>query len=432
MKTALLKALRTVHRKDSWSFRQDVFDDLTSRKPLIQAVRGVHAALGDSRAGALMVAGYALGSYLGVREPPGEAPLLAVNAYNNERRQLDWIEGLLGPGVMERVGLDAKAALSREGAAALLALAAHPGDVRRGLSLIRRVNAGGNFLVACRVASTLGYYARFRALLDRHPARVTLVSSDTNPYAMGLSYAARALGRRTAYVTHGHIPDGPPPLDFDLSLLDGPAVRRVYEEMGPTRGEVVYKGAEGEYRPMDTRRLRGSGLTVGVFLSLITDWDALAAELADLRARVRPARLLIRLHPNRIVRPANYEALLGAPAAGLELSLGESVLLDDARRCDVVYAGNSSCHLTLLKYGVPTVYTRGLDKVPHDFYRFLAEGIVPELARAGDLDAAAVAGFYEDPGWAERFAFFDASYQREQAELDRAVVEALRALIGAG
>jgi len=434
MKTALLKALRTVRNKDAWSFRQAVFRDLASRKPAVRAAVGAHRALGASRASTLLVSTYGLSSYLGVRAPDGGAPVLAVNAYRNEERQLDWLTGLLGEGAIDRIALDPTAALSREGLAALAALLAHPGDLRRALRVIHRFNAEGNFLVSCRVASTLGYYLRLKPLLAAHPARVTLVSSDTNPYAMGLSYAARALGRPTIYVTHGHIPDGPPPLDFDLSILDGPAVLRVYEDMGPTRGAVVYKGAEGDQRPMDTSGLRaaarGGELNVGVFLSLMLDWDTIGPLLRAVRERLNPARLLVRLHPNRIIRPDDYRARLLADELGLEISTGDSVLLADAERCDVVLTGNSSCHLTLLKYGVPTVYSRRLDTVPHDFYRFISERMVIEAAQLDALDPAAVADFYDDPGWAARFAFFDASYGRAQSELDAVVAEAVRALAG--
>ena len=437
MKTALLRALRTVRNKDAWSFRQAVFQDLASRKPAVRAAVGVHRALGASRASTLLVSAYGLSSYLGVRAPGGGAPVLAVNAYRNEERQLDWLAGLLGEGAIDRVQLDARAALSREGLAALADLLAHPGDVRRALRVIHRFNAEGNFLVSCRVASTLGYYLRLKPLLAAHPARATLVSSDTNPYAMGLSYAARDLGRPTIYVTHGHIPDGPPPLDFDLSILDGPAVLRVYEDMGPTRGAVVYKGAEGACRPMDTSGLRaarraprGGDLNVGVFLSLMLDWDTIGPLLRAVRERLNPARLLVRLHPNRIIRPDDYRERLLADELGLEISTGDSVLLADAERCDVVLTGNSSCHLSLLKYGVPTVYNRQLDTVPHDFYRFIAERMVLEVPELSALDPSAVADFYDDPGWAARFAFFDASYGRAQSELDAAVTEAVRALAG--
>jgi hypothetical protein len=90
--------------------------------------------------------------------------------------------------------------------------------------------------------------------------------------------------------------------------------------------------------------------------------------------------------------------------------MGEKVLLQDAKLCDVVLAGNSSCHLSLLRYGVPTFYVAGLDQVPHDFYRFLELGIVPAFDKVEAVDLPKLATFYGDPQWSERFTFFDAGY----------------------
>ena len=57
-------------------------------------------------------------------------------------------------------------------------------------------------------------------------------------------------------MTHGHVAEGPPALDFDLCLLDGPVVRDVYARAGPIRGRVTFKGSEGTVRRMDASRLR--------------------------------------------------------------------------------------------------------------------------------------------------------------------------------
>jgi hypothetical protein len=246
---------------------------------------------------------------------------------------------------------------------------------------------------------------------------------------MGLAYAARSQNLPTVYIPHGHIPEGPPTLDFDLNLLDGPALRTVYEEMGPIQGAVVFKGAEGQYRPMNTTGLQDAGnLTLGIFMSLIVDWPRFARLLRGLQEHVQPKRILLRLHPNKVVRdPATQEALRGIPS--LEVSEGTEILLKDAEQCDLVVAGNTSCHLTLLKYGVPTVYLHGMDAVPHDFYRFIQHRIIPAIQEPDALSISAVRDFYEAPDWRERFRFFDPSYAADQAALDRDVGRAIHDLL---
>lgn len=426
----LSRALRVVAAKDRGAFRNAVFEDLSSHRPTVRLARAAHRVLGKGRLSSLLVAGYGLKSFLAVAPPARRAPIVTVAAYANEKRQFADLAAILGREALAAISIE-NGALARPAAwGALGAALAHPRTVRRAFRIIHRVNRREGFLVACRLASTLGYYLRFVRLLPATRARAVLVSSDSNPYAMGLCAAARRQRMATLYVTHGHIPDGPPRLDFDLSILDGSAVLRVYEESGPVGGAVVFKGAEGRYGPMRTGGLRGGRLAIGVFLSLISDWARLAGLLAEIQRSLRPARLLVRFHPNELVRPRDALARLGR-VPGLMVSRAERVLLDDAAQCDLVIAANSSCHLTALKLGVPTVHLHGLDAVPHDFYRFLRHRMVFECARVADIDPLRIAEFYEDPGWARRFAFFDASYPgADRGPLVRAAVAALVPEVG--
>lgn len=419
---SLRRALETVAFKDSQPFRQRVFDYLAGHQPAVRlarrAYRGLrHGPLEALPLSTLFVGVYGLRAFLCLELPEGHR-LVALGEYRNEERQFAWLEQVLGEPIgRARVGsellgrpesLQALGRLVRQGAA--LAEAA---------ALVRELDREhGDFLVGARVAATAGVYLRVAQRLQEHPLTAVLVSSDSNPLAMGAAWAARAAGRRTIYVTHGHIPDGPPRLDFDLSIVDGPAVLRVYDDSQGRAGAVVFKGAEGGYRPMHTSGLRADRpLVLGIFMSLIVDWARFAPLFDEIRAVLRPAKIILRLHPNQAIRdPRALDHLdLDDPALDVpvEVSLGETVLTDEAARCDLVLVGNSSAHLTLLRFGVPTACLAGMDLVPHDFYRFLRQRIVPELQRIEELDRAAIAAFYEDPAWAERFRDFDASYQRE-------------------
>src|SRR4029079_13998179 len=140
------------------------------------------------------------------------APIWAVGAYRNEARQFDWMGRLLPSGTIGRVRIDAFA-----GATAILAAVralGSPRAFRRCLRIVRRYDRRHDFLVSCRVASTLAYYPRFRFLLAACPPRDTLVSTDSNPYGIGLAFAGKSIGVPAIYVPHGHIPDGPPRLHF--------------------------------------------------------------------------------------------------------------------------------------------------------------------------------------------------------------------------
>jgi hypothetical protein len=426
----MLTALRIVIEKDSGPFRQAVFDDVAQLHPAVRFARRVHRALGRSPLSTLWVGLYGLKAFLTAEQPRANAPVWAVAAYRNERRQFDWIGSLLPAGRIAALRIDSLTLLRGGAAAAFVRMLLHPRDAIRVLRIIGRINKRSDFLVACRAASLLGYAVRIAGDFSRRRPRAVLVSTDSNPYGLALAFAAKRKGIPSIYVTHGHIPAGPPRLHFDLSVLDGPALERVYSERAPIGGAVVYKGAEGEYRPMSTRNLRGPRANIGVFLSLRTDWPRLGEVLREMKRRLGPDRMVVRMHPNELVRPSNaLQSLAGID--GAEISRGETILLADAARCDVVFAAGSSCHLTLLRYGVPTASVDGLDLVPKDFYGFERARIVPHFRGVEEIDLAAIAAFYEDPDWAARFGQFDASYPGRdtgpdvRAAIGRVVPEAL-------
>lgn len=410
----LERACAIVAFKDAQPLRRALFAKLASRRPMIRAALAVWERLGASPAATAFVSALAAKAFLEVRFP-ADGRVLAVSAYPNEARQFRALQALDPTLSIKAITLDP---------AAIRAGAPVPplSDSSEAWSLVHRYARQGDFLVAARVASTVGYYLRMRRDLERSRARVVLVSSDTNPYAVALAGAARALRRKTCFVTHGHVAEGPPALDFDLSLLDGPAVLAVYERAGPVRGEVVYKGAEGATRPMDTSGLKRGVRTLGVFVSILVDWRRLGPRIAELRRVFRPESVLLRLHPNPDMRAGDWSDHVDL--GGVQISEGDRAITDDAGLCDLVAAGNSSAHLSVLKYGVPTIYVPGLDEAGEDYYGFVSDGLL-----TASVEPREIAAFYEEPGWARRFARFDAGWPDRQGECDLAVTAALRRLL---
>jgi hypothetical protein len=422
----LSRALEIVAHKDSGAFRQSVFGTLARQRVTVRLARAVYQRLAGSAVGAMFVTAYGAKSYLAVRRSKLARELLAVAAYPNEMRQIVHIDGLMGGGKVAFLDISNRTLLSPRAYAALWSLPA-----RELFSLVRD-RRDSDFLVACRIASTAGYYFRFRQLLGKDTPRAILTSSDSNPYAMALVAAARECAIPAAYVAHGHIPEGPPRLWYDLSFLDGPATLGVYERSQGYEGKIVFRGAEGEFRPMRLKPLEAKRpLRVGVFASLIVDWARFARILRNMHSTLQPERVLVRLHPNQVIRDPAVPRWLGV-FPWVELSGGEQVLTCDASKVDLVIAGNTSAHLTVLKFGIPSVYLPGLDSVPHDFYRFLEKRIVPELTGVEMLSPQEIAAFYRDPSWARRFAEFDASYGRRAADLDADVRSALSRLLARG
>ena len=68
-----------------------------------------------------------------------------------------------------------------------------------------------------------------------------------------------------------------------------------------------------------------------------------------------------------------------------------------------------------------------LDRFAHDYYGFLADGLVSDAA-----PLESIATFYTDPSWPTRFARYDAAYPGEQAARDADVARALAELARRG
>lgn len=432
---ALVRALRTVRFKDSQPFRQSMFTYLAGRRRLVGVVLAGHALVRGSAVATLAISAYGLLPLFTTTAPTAPARVWAVGVYRNEQRQFDFVARCLGEGRVARVGTRPNLRSVLSGLVGLAGVIGAPSTARRYRALVRRSDRERGFLVACRVAATFGYYCRALDLLDHAGSGVStvLVSSDSNPYAMGFVAAARQRGLNVAYIPHGHLPEEPPVLDADLALFDGPALEAVYRRAGPLTATIVYKGAEGDYRPMRTAGLGGRRFTLGIFMSILVDWAAFGGLLTRIDAALRPERIVVRFHPNTTIRdPAARRHVPALPH--LEFSDGATILTDDAARCDLVLAGNSSCHLTLLKFGVPTAYVRGLDVVPHDFYRFISDGLIPGFDRPEDLDVRRVAAFFEAPTWAETYRTYDATYPAADSSsllADAAVSQAITAAFDA-
>ena len=207
MDAALKAAVSIVAQKDKGSFRQHVFADLAGRRWMIRLARALHRWLGVGTASTLLVSLYGVTSHLKVAPLSGAVPIVGVGVYRNEQRQLDYIRRCLRGLALEQFRLSTLRLFNPFIWLGFLWSLRHFAMVRGCFRLIARYNAEGDFLVACRVASTVGYYLRFQALLRECEPKGVLVSSDSNPYAMGLAYAARNEKLKTLYINHGHIPD---------------------------------------------------------------------------------------------------------------------------------------------------------------------------------------------------------------------------------
>lgn len=407
----LYRALKVVIYKDSNSFRQFVFNELAARTLSISLVINVYKFM-PSPIKTLMILIYGAKSYLFTGRVKGNSPILYSVQYKNEKRKMKLIKDSVPDLAMEGLNSNLFNLLDPKSFLKFLGLILDG----RVLRILARVSKKYDFLVACRSSSTLFYYLKITQMPLSPRVKYSLVSSDTNPYALGLSFALKAKGRESIYITHGHLPEDPPRDYFDYSLFDGEAVVDVYRRSGKIAGEYFLIGAEGVYNKLDLSGFQKENPVIGVFLSLVTDWNELIHLLEKIKLKFNPPHILVRLHPNEIIRDhKGVKKLSEIPY--VKISKAESVAVDDMREVDIVVAGNSSVHLTALKFGKPTLYFKGVDAVPHDFYLFVEKAVVPYFSDLNSYDSNKVLEFYSHD-WRVRFEYFDKSYNESEKRPD--------------
>lgn len=429
-RSSLLSAVRTVIRADSDPVRQALFANLKESHVPVRFACAVHEAFKNTAASALLVSSYGLGVLLTVTAPRrGRASLLSVARHVNARRQVARIAAWLQPGECEEVNTRIEAVPGRV-VPTLFDLLQSRASVRRALRVVARIDHRHGFLVACRVAAAIAWYARGRAILRARRPHAIVVSSDTNPEEVGFTAAARALGIPTIFISHAYPTPFSPPLAFSLSILGGQAEADARRKKAASAGDILLAGLEGESMSLDVTQFERREPVVGIFAPKAVSWETLAAVIADCRQYLLARQIVIRWHPS-MLEPPRLSHRLGDMSRIVE-SPRTAKLADVARQCDWVIADeNSSVHLPVLKLGVPSIAVKQLGRYPEtrtDMYGLVRDRVVPPaVSSIRDIRPDTLAAFFSN-GWAARFQQYDAAYARPQAAIEAEVRAAIERL----
>ena len=429
--SSLLSAVRTVIRADSDPVRQALFANLKESHGLVRLVFAIHEGLRNTALSALLVSSYGLGVFLTVTAPRHRrASVLAVARHANARRQVARVAAWLEPRACEQLNTRLAALPGRVAQSFVEVLKSRASFVRA-LRVVRRIDQTHGFLVACRTAGAIAWYARGKAILRAQHPQAIVVSSDTNPEEVGFTAAARALGVPTIFISHAYPTPFSPPLGFTLSILGGQAEVEARRRRGPIAGEILLVGLEGESISLDATQFERREPVVGIFAPKAVSWNTLAAVIADCREYFLARQIVIRWHPSMLEPPRLSHRL--SDMSGIVESPRTAKLADVARQCDWVIADeNSSVHLPVLKLGIPSIAVKQLGRYPEtrtDMYGLVRDRIVPPaIVSIRDMQPDALAAFFAN-GWVARFQRYDASYARPRAAIEievRAAIERLR------
>jgi len=428
-RSSLLSAVRTVVRADSDPVRQALFANLKESHLPVRLAFAAHEVFKNTAASGLLVSSYGLGVLLTVTAPRRRASLLSVARHVNARRQVERIAAWLDPGQCEQLNTSIEALPGRV-IQTVCDVIKSRASFRRALRVVRRIDDRYGFLVACRAAAAIGWYARGTAILRAQRPHAVVVSSDTNPEEVGFTAAARALGIPTVFISHAYPTPFSPPLAFNLSILGGQAEADARRRRGAGAGEILLVGLEGESISLDVTHFERREPVIGIFAPKAVSWETLAAVIADCRQYFLARQIVIRWHPS-MLEPPRLSHRLG-DMSGIVESPRTAKLADVARQCDWVIADeNSSVHLPVLKLGIPSIAVKQLGRYPEtrtDMYGLIRDQVVPPaVVSVRDMRPDTLAAFFSN-GWVARFQQYDASYARPPAAIETEVRAAIQRL----
>ena len=424
MKTSLLKAIRIVSRMDSSPIRGAVFSDICKRSWTINFVARIYQVLSGTPIGNLLIGLYGAKAFLSLSTTEKRnATILATWTYPNEKKQIEYLHECLGTHVELQ---QSEARWSSELFTGVNSIISSPKAVLKYLRIIKLHCSIYSFMPACRIASTIGYYFYFSQLLSKRTPNLVIVASNYSPQSVALRWSAKAIGIPAVFISHAAIAriESLPPLDAELSILDGPAAREAYNKLGTVIGDVVYSGIPGPSNPLKIAAELDNSSKAGIFLTALTDEVTLAKTVEVLLKQWRFESVLIRPHPVSLVGPS--EDWLASLSNRVKISKGSS-LAKDCQSCNLVVCGDTSSHLEILKLGVPTIYLSKLDSLPEDYYNFVRHKIVPKTSSLEDLSWEELKEHYSND-WADNFRFFDSSYLLDQQQFKINVKNAISKL----
>jgi len=289
--------------------------------------------------------------------------------------------------------------------------------------LVRRFQ----FMPACRIFSTMTYYARCRRLLMRFNTKAVFIANHYSPECLALAAAAHRSNIKVLFTNHAnatHDTGYLPPLHCDLAAVTSRAVLDVYQRHSRRQINATFIPIASPQRPMQCQIDVRHPLTVGIFLTALTNLERLSELVGQLNLLSKVARILIRLHPVRIVND-DLEQFC-ADGGRIHVTRGMP-LFKNITECDIAICGNSTVTVEILRGGVPVFYDSELDRIVRDYNGYLKHQLVlPIPSKLDELTFKCVSRFFCNSSWESTMRYFDAAYLEDEDQMLRQLNKAVR------
>ncbi len=198
------------------------------------------------------------------------------------------------------------------------------------------------------VFKAVGQYEACRHFIQKHRPAYIVFANDHSIFPRAMLLAAKSLNVPTIYIQHASVTPYFPPLDFDLSLLEGQATLDRYAQNGEVKGEVRFIGMPKFDPYVSLRNTQTQVQRVGICCNKLDETADVEVLVAYLKSQLPQLTFTFRPHPAD-------ERNFSMPEGVLHSTKAEKAF-DFLQQQDLIIAGNTSIHLEAVLLNVLSVY----------------------------------------------------------------------------
>ncbi len=227
--------------------------------------------------------------------------------------------------------------------------------------------------------NSIGLYEIAFRYLSKYQPRCLVLANDHSEKQRALLNAAQRLNIPVVYIQHASITDFMPPLDFDLSLLEGQASLDKYRDLGRIKGQVKLVGMPKFDNYVQFRKPTQKVQSIGCCTNLLDNQKDIETVIQQLSIRFPKCQISFRPHPND-----KRDFILPNT---VQVSTRAETSFDFLQRQDVLIAGTSSIHLEAILLNINSIYFEitQLEEELRDAYGYVRNGMIEAAADIQEL-----------------------------------------------
>jgi hypothetical protein len=247
-----------------------------------------------------------------------------------------------------------------------------------------------------------GKYIVAYKLLKLYSPKLLVMANDHSPINRCLLFAAKELNIKTAYLQHASVSEKFPPLEFDISFLDGLESFQKYGMSSKKKSRVILSGSPryDEYFSKTHSDLKSIGISVNQF----DDFNEVKKLCLFLKNKMTEHNLFIRPHPNMInwhrawfeFNNINYS----------DSSKIKSI--DFLKQINIQIANVSAIHLDAAMLGVKSIMFKLSQKHIDDQYDYVKNSLIKMAQNYDELEKMILTNNKTD--YEDKISYYQANY----------------------